>query len=69
MSRQLGLVLGTSMLFALVGNHVGLDAVPAFRAAWWVCVAALLLTAALTPLIRPRSAPSLAPLLVVDEAA
>jgi EmrB/QacA subfamily drug resistance transporter len=69
MSRQLGLVLGTSMLFALVGNDVGLDAVPAFRAAWWVCVAALLLTAALTPLIRPRSAPSLAPLLVVDEAA
>jgi hypothetical protein len=34
-----------------------------------VCVAALLLTAALTPLIRPRSAPTLAPLLVVDEAA
>jgi EmrB/QacA subfamily drug resistance transporter len=68
MSRQLGLVLGTSMLFALVGNDVGLDAVPAFRAAWWVCVAALLLTAALTPLIRPRPATAVAPLLVEEAA-
>ena len=69
MSRQLGLVLGTSLLFALVGDHVGLDAVPAFRATWWVCVGALLLTAALTPLIRPRPVAVAAPVGVVGEAA
>ncbi len=69
MARQLGLVLGTSMLFALVGDDVGLAAVPAFRATWWACVGALLLTAALTPLIRPRPAVLPAPLGALEEVA
>jgi hypothetical protein len=60
----LGFVFGTSMLFALVGNDVGLSGVPAFRTAWWVCAAALGLTAALSP--RGSASPVL--LGVVEEA-
>ncbi len=69
MARQLGFVLGTSLLFALVGDRVGLAAVPAFRTTWWMCCAALLLTAALTPLVRPRPEAVVVSLGAVEEAA
>ncbi|WP_370246640.1 MFS transporter [Nocardioides sp.] len=47
MARQLGFVVGVSILFALLGDAVGTAALTDFRTAWWVA-AAVLLTASVT---------------------
>ena len=45
MARQVGFVVGVSMLFALVGDRIGVAALDGFRTTWWICIGALLLTA------------------------
>jgi EmrB/QacA subfamily drug resistance transporter len=45
MARQIGFVAGVSLLFAIVGSRVGLDAVQAFRETWWVLAGVLVLSA------------------------
>ncbi len=45
MDRQIGFVVGVSILFALVGDGVGVAAVDGFRTTWLVAVAVLLLAA------------------------
>jgi hypothetical protein len=45
MARQIGFVVGVSILFALVGDGVGVAAVDGFRTTWLVAVAVLLLAA------------------------
>jgi EmrB/QacA subfamily drug resistance transporter len=57
MARQIGLVLGVSLLVALVGTPSGPDAVlTSFRSAWWV-IAAVAAVAALTAArMTPRGA-------------
>lgn len=52
MARQLGFVLGISVLFAVVGDRIGVAAIPGFRASWWWCVAVLALTAVLSVRLR-----------------
>lgn len=41
MARQIGFVLGVSILFAIVGERTGLDAVASYRTAWGVSALAL----------------------------
>lgn len=48
MSRQIGFVIGVSVLFAFVGSEQGVAAKDGFVATWWVSVGALLVTAALS---------------------
>jgi EmrB/QacA subfamily drug resistance transporter len=48
MSRQIGFVIGVSLLFAIVGNDQGLDARSGFVATWWASAGALLVAAALS---------------------
>jgi len=45
MSRQIGFVIGISILFAIVGSSRGLDAREGFMATWWVSAGALLVAA------------------------
>ncbi len=45
MSRQIGFVIGISMLFAIVGDRQGIAATDAFVQTWWVAVAALIVAA------------------------
>lgn len=47
MSRQIGFVIGVSLLFALVGSAQGLEAREGFVATWWVAAGALLVAAVL----------------------
>lgn len=47
MSRQIGFVVGVSVLFALVGSAQGLEARDGFVATWWVAAGALLVAAVL----------------------
>lgn len=47
MSRQIGFVVGVSLLFALVGSAQGLEAREGFVATWWVAAGALLVAAVL----------------------
>lgn len=56
MSRQIGFVVGISILFAIVGNDQGVAARDGFVVAWWVSVAVLVLSAisALGMSARPR---------------
>lgn len=46
MARQIGAVIGISILFAIVGNAQGLAALEGFRIALWVSIGMLLLAAA-----------------------
>jgi len=66
MARQIGFVVGVSILFALVGDDVGRAAVDGFRQMW--VVAALLLVAAAGAAVatRPRAASVPVPEAVVD---
>ncbi|MDO9457235.1 MFS transporter [Nocardioides sp.] len=52
MARQVGLVLGVSVLVAIVGS--GVPSIESFRAAWWVVAAASLLAAATATAIESR---------------
>jgi hypothetical protein len=45
MARQIGFVVGVSILFALVGDDVGQAAVDGFRTTWVVAAAVLLVAA------------------------
>lgn len=45
MARQLGFVIGVSVLFAVVGDRQGVDAVDGFRTTWWVMAGVLVLAA------------------------
>ncbi|WP_456696722.1 MFS transporter [Aeromicrobium sp. P5_D10] len=45
MSRQIGFVIGVSVLFAFVGSEQGVAAQDGFIATWWVSVGALLVSA------------------------
>lgn len=45
MSRQIGFVIGISILFAIVGSSQGLDARDGFIATWWVSAGTLLVAA------------------------
>jgi EmrB/QacA subfamily drug resistance transporter len=47
MSRQIGFVVGISILFAIVGSAQGLDARDGFVATWWVAAGALVVAAVL----------------------
>lgn len=47
MSRQIGFVIGVSVLFAIVGSAQGVAAQDGFVATWWVAAGALLVAAAL----------------------
>lgn len=59
MSRQIGFVVGVSVLFAIVGSAQGVDARDGFIATWWASVGALVLAAALALGMNSR-APALA---------
>ena len=45
MARQIGFVIGISVLFAIVGDKQGLDATESFRVAMWVSVVVLVFSA------------------------
>jgi len=45
MARQIGFVIGISVLFAIVGDKQGLDATESFRVAMWVAVVVLVFSA------------------------
>lgn len=45
MSRQIGFVVGVSILFAIVGSEQGLAAEDGFITTWWVSIGALLVAA------------------------
>lgn len=47
MSRQIGFVVGVSVLFAIVGSAQGVVARDGFVATWWVCAGALVVAAVL----------------------
>ncbi len=61
MARQVGFVLGVSILFAVVGDRTGVGALDGFRTTWWICSAVLLLTAATATGMRVRSVPVAVP--------
>ena len=47
MSRQVGTVLGVSVLVAVIGSHTSYQAThDAFRAAWWIIAGAAFVAAA-----------------------
>lgn len=48
MSRQIGFVIGISILFAIVGDDQGIAAQDGLRATWWVSAGALVATSVLT---------------------
>jgi hypothetical protein len=54
MSRQLGAVLGVSVLVAMLGTSTSVDA---FAGAWWTAVAAAVLAALAAPRMTPRPQP------------
>ena len=57
MTRQIGTVLGVSMLIALLGSPTGYPAVhAAFRGAWAAVAATGLISAAVSPGLSPRPA-------------
>lgn len=60
MARQIGFVIGVSILFALVGDAVGPAATDEFRAVWWVAAGVLLLAACAAAGMRARVRPGLA---------
>jgi hypothetical protein len=47
MSRQIGFVIGISVLFAIIGSNQGVAAQDGFIATWWVAAGALVAAAAL----------------------
>jgi len=57
MARQIGFVVGISILFALVGDHVGAAAVDGFRQMWVVAALVLLMAAGAAFGMRARPAP------------
>jgi len=54
MSRQIGFVIGISVLFAIVGDKQGVAATDAFVQTWWVAAAALVLAAVAALGMAPR---------------
>lgn len=56
MARQIGFVIGVSVMFAIVGPRQGLDAVSGYRTTWWVAAAVLLLSALAALVMAPRRA-------------
>ena len=56
MARQIGFVVGVSILFALVGDDVGHAAVDGFRTTWWVAAAVLLVAACAAAGMHSRAA-------------
>ncbi|MFI5427014.1 MFS transporter [Aeromicrobium sp. UC242_57] len=56
MSRQIGFVIGVSVLFAIIGSDQGLAAMDGFVATWWFSVAALLVAAVVAAGMSPRAA-------------
>jgi len=57
MARQIGFVVGISILFALVGDHVGPGAVDGFRETWLVAALVLVAASGAAVGMRPRPAP------------
>ncbi len=56
MSRQIGFVIGVSVLFAIVGDKQGVSATDDFVLAWWVAAAVLVVAAAAALGMRSRRA-------------
>lgn len=57
MSRQIGTVLGVSLVVAIVGSPVGYDAAhSAFQHSWWALAAVAVLAALCAPAMTPRTA-------------
>ena len=56
MARQIGFVVGVSILFALVGDNVGSAAMQGFREMWFVGALTLVVTAVAAVGMRARSA-------------
>lgn len=54
MSRQIGFVIGVSVLFAIVGDRQGVAATDAFVQTWWVAAAVLVLAAVAALGMAPR---------------
>lgn len=57
MARQIGFVVGVSLLFAIVGDRTGGGAVTGFVDAWWASAAVLVLASVTALGMRPRSLP------------
>lgn len=57
MSRQIGFVIGVSVLFAIVGDKQGLAATDSFVTVWWVAAATLVVGAVAALGMAPRRSP------------